>query len=207
MPQALPYIAVAAAGIGAASSISQGIAQGHAANYQAQVAANNAKIAQQNAEHAASAGAADTLTAGLKARAKLGSIRTGYAANNLDVNTGSPADVQVAQRQLGALDTATVAHNAALSVYGYKTQATGYQAQSGLDKMEAGYAPVAGVLRGVGQLAGAVGDFPTGGGKSGDLMEDGQDPIGSLISGPPSPSSNSAWMWSPDNSVDPEDIA
>src|SRR5262245_9354262 len=120
MPPAV--LAPIALGITAVSAVATGIAAGNAASYQSQVAANNAQIARQNARYSASAAAAQTEQAGLKARAQNANLRAALAANGVDVNTGSAADVQDAQRRLGAFDTATVANNAALKIYGYKAQ-------------------------------------------------------------------------------------
>lgn len=172
-------IALTAAAVSAAGAISGGIAQGNAANYQGQVAANNATIARQNATYSAGAAAATTERAGLKARAQDAGVRSGIAANGLDVNSGSAADVQTSQRELGALDTGTVANNGALQVYGYQTQATGYQAQSTLDKQEAGADVAGGFMKAAGTL----------------LANPTVDSFGSsLLSGAPSLPSNYSWM-------------
>lgn len=173
MAVAIPYLAFAGAGLSAAGSIAGGIAQGKAASYQAQVARNNATIAQQNAAHAASVGAEDTEVAGLKARNRLASTRAGFAANNLDITSGSPADVIAGEQKSGALDTETVANNAALQVYGYGTQAAGYEGQAQLDQAEAGFDPIEGALKGTGSLL---------------------DKTSSLISGPPSVPPAYSWM-------------
>lgn len=163
----------------AGSAIAGGIAQGHAASYQAHVASNNAVIAKQNAGYAESAGQAQTERAGLKARQQFGQVRAGIAANGLDVNSGSGADVQTGQREIGALDTTTTANNAALAQYGYETQATGFQAQSELDKAEAGSDPIAGAFKGAGDLL------------SNPSVDSGAS---SLMSGLPTLSDTFSWM-------------
>jgi hypothetical protein len=158
-----------------------GIAQGQADSYQAKVASNNAIAARQNAAYAASAGAAQTEEAGLKARNQAASVRAGQAAEGVDVNSGSAADVQTSQREIGALDTATVSNNAALEAYGYQSQATSFQAQANLDRAEAGYAPFAGAIQGAGTL----------------LSNPSVDSsFSSLLSGTPSTPPNYQWMQS-----------
>ncbi len=206
----LPAVAAVGAGISAVSAVATGISAGNAASFQSQVAANNATIARQNAAHAAAAGAAATEAAGLKARAKSGSLRAALAANGTDVNSGSDADVQVGERQLGYLETATVNHNAALNVYGYKTQAANFEGQSNLDSAEAGFAPIAGALKGAGGFASAYSDFAGGGGSSGGgaATETGTydvthgEGFNSLLSGSPSISGDSSWMYSASNPTD-----
>lgn len=140
------------AGLGAAGSISSGFAAANAASYNAQVANNNATIARQNAAYSASATAAQTTEAGLKARQADAGVMAAAAANNLDVNTGSPADVETSQREIGNYDTAVTASRGAQQVYGYQSQAAGYQAQAGLDQSEVGSDIAGGFLKAGGSL-------------------------------------------------------
>lgn len=153
-------LAIGGAALSAGGAIAGGISQGHALGYQAQVARNNADIAKQNAEYASQAGDVATQRTGLKARSQLNTVRASLAANGLDVNSGSAADTQVSQREIGALDQATTAHDAALQIYGYKTQAQGYTDQSKLLNSEASDAVAEGVLKGAGSLLGAASQLP-----------------------------------------------
>jgi hypothetical protein len=66
-----------------------------------------------------------------------GAIKAAQAAGGVDVNTGSNKDVQVSQRELRKLDTEQEMNKAQLAAYGYRTQATNYQAQAGLYSYEA----------------------------------------------------------------------
>ena len=111
-----------------------GMAQSQAASYQAAIAQNNATIAQQNATYATEAGAAKTQQAGLQGAEQMGAVKTALAANNVDVNTGSALDVETGTREKSALNEYTIANNAELQAYGYRTQATGYDLQSQLDQ-------------------------------------------------------------------------
>lgn len=131
-------------GTGIGGPIDTGISQKMAADYQAQVASNNAIIAKQNAQYAASAGAAQAEEAGLKARAQAAGVRASEAANGVEVNGGSAAEVQDSQRLIGDLNQQTVSNNAALETYGYESQATSFKAQSELQKFEGTYDLVAG---------------------------------------------------------------
>jgi len=157
-------IAAGAALAGAATSafgtIEAGQAQASQASYQSQVARNNAAIAQQKAGYAAQAGEAQAQAESLKNAAQLGDVKTAQAANNIDVNTGSAVDVQKTQREIGEYDTATTMNNALLQAYGYQTEATSFQAESGLESAEASQAPIgAGLSAGGGLLsnAGSIG--------------------------------------------------
>lgn len=144
--------------IGAATSalgtIVGGVAQANQANYQAQVADNNAKIAKQNATSAEEAGRVEAQAQSQKGAAIEGSIIASQAANGIDVNTGSAVDVQKSQRETDALDTANVMRNADLSAYGYRTQASNYQAQAGLDRSQASFAPISAAIGATGSFLG-----------------------------------------------------
>lgn len=185
MVAALPFLAAGASAIG---DIGGGAASAQAAGYQSQVAKNNAIISSQNASYAASAGAAQTEEASLKARADSADIKAGEAANNLDVNTGSAADVATSAREVGGLDTATVANRAAEQVYGYTTQAQDYGYQSKVYSAEEAPDIAGGFLKAAGGLAGAAPSIPGG---------------PSTISGSPSVPNNYAWMQTGDTTAEP----
>jgi hypothetical protein len=138
--------ALIAGGIGAATSaagtIEQGAATSNAAAYSAQVAQNNATIANANAAYATAAGQQQAADTSLKGAAKSGKIKAGQAASGIDVNTGSAVAVQEGQRETDKLDAETVLNNAELKAYGYRSAATGFTAQAGLDTAESEQAPI-----------------------------------------------------------------
>src|SRR6185437_8079095 len=112
------------AGVSAISSIAGGFAQAGMANYQAQVASNNAIIARQKATYATEAGETQAQAESLKERARGASIKAAEASSNVDVNSGTALDLQQSQRELGELDTQTRMSNAALNAYGYRSEAS-----------------------------------------------------------------------------------
>ena len=188
----LPLIGLAAS---AGGTLLGGIASGEAAGYQAQVAKNNAIAERQNAQHAANAGSAQIEQAGLKARAQGADVRAGLAANNVDVNSGSAGDIQTSQREISALDTATVGNRAAEQVYGYETQATSYEAESKLYAAQEPFDIAGGVLGAAGSILGGTSQVPglyswmtkgsSGGGAMGnigDLQGGGSDTNGGAYS-------------------------
>lgn len=163
----VPALMVASAVVGAAGSISSGIAAKNAADYQAAVANNNATIAQQNAEYAMKAGYAQAENQSRKGAANLGRIKTAQAASGVDVNSGSALDVQEGQRETNQLDTETVLNNAQLHAYGYRTQATNFEAESKLDTMKGEAAQTASYFKAGGDLlssASSIGGKWTGSG-------------------------------------------
>jgi hypothetical protein len=143
---------VIGAGVSAYGTMEAGQAQAAAANYQAQVQRNNAIIAEQNAQYAEKAGQVQAGTQSLKSAAAGGKIKAAQAASGVDVNTGSAVDVQEAQREGGKLDTETVLSNAELQAYGYRSQGANFQAEAGLEQMEAEQAPIGADLAAGGQL-------------------------------------------------------
>ena len=138
--------------VSAAGTVASGFATAANANYQSQVAANNAQIAQQNAAYAIEAGQAKTEQQALKNASAGGAIKAAQAANGISVNSGSAVDVQVSEREKGTLDAETTLHNAQLQAYGYRTQATNFEAQSALDTQQAGQAEFGGILGATGSL-------------------------------------------------------
>jgi hypothetical protein len=155
--------AAAVAGIVGSAVTATGVAESgaataNAANYSAQVAANNAVAARQNAQYAIESGNAQATATSLKNASTAGKITTGQAASGVDVNEGSAVNVQASERELGQLDTETILNNANLQAYGYRTQATGYQSQSELEAAEAQQAPIGADLAAGGTvLSGASG--------------------------------------------------
>ena len=151
-----PILGLIGGVISAVGTIASGIAQKNALDYQAQVANNNAIIAQQNANYAIEAGQSKAAQQSLKEAEVGGEIKAAQAASGVDVNTGSNKDVQVSQRMLGKLNTQQQLANAQLTEYGYLSQKTNYEAQSKLDTYEGNVAQTGGFLGGAGQIFGAA---------------------------------------------------
>jgi hypothetical protein len=157
----IPALGLAGAGISAIGSVLGGISAGKAASYSSQVAANNAIIAGENANYAIAAGNEKAATESLKSAAAGGKIKVAQAANGVNVNTGTAVDVQADQREAGALNSETVLNNSQLQAYGYRSQQTGYEAESALDTEKAETAPIAGDLAGAGGLLGSASSIGT----------------------------------------------
>lgn len=139
VPIAVAALALSAVGtgIGIMGQMQQAKAQASAANYQSEVAANNAKIATQNATWANQAGEQQQAQAQLKTRAQVGGILAAQAASGVDVNKGSTIDVRSSAAETGQLDALTLRSNAARQAYGYDVQSTSDTAQSQLDSATA----------------------------------------------------------------------
>lgn len=170
----LAGLGAAGAGISAIGAITGGIAARNAANYQATVARNNQTIALQNAARAEQAGNVQAEAQGRKGAAQVAGIKVGQAASGVNVNTGSAVDVQAGQREINQLDTETVLNNAELHSYGYRSQASNFDAESKLDEAKANNAVPAAALSATGSLLSSASSLglkwsgtPSGGGGGG----------------------------------------
>lgn len=103
-----------------------------AGGYQARVAANNAKLATEDQQNALSAGQTAAEEEKIKTGSMVASEKVAQAANNLDVNSGSPLAVRQSTQKVGDLDAALIQYNAARTAYGYGIQAADNKAQSHL---------------------------------------------------------------------------
>lgn len=116
--------------------------------YQAQVAANNAKIAGENANMDLQAGETAVVNRGLKTRAQVGAQIAGQSASGVDVNSGSFVGARKATSEIGALDALTIRSDTAKKVFADQTQQSNFTAQSQLDsaesEQESSLAPVVG---------------------------------------------------------------
>jgi hypothetical protein len=155
---AIASLAVGAvgAGVGAYGAIQSGEAQQAAANYQAQVARNNATIAGQNAAYATAAGNAQAEQSTMKTNAVVGAMMAGQAASGIDVGSGSALDTRTSQKEVGALEVGTIRNQAAWKAYGYQTQSMSDTAQAGLDTAQGSAAATAGDIGGVSSVLGGA---------------------------------------------------
>ncbi|OOE15116.1 hypothetical protein BSR09_00490 [Stutzerimonas degradans] len=78
----------------------------------------------------------------------IGAQRTGFAAGNIDVNTGSAGQVQNDTAALGELDALTIMNNAAREAYGLRVQAMDQRQQGKLAKWQGKMEAVGSILGG-----------------------------------------------------------
>lgn len=150
---------LASAVISAVGGVASGMAQANAASYQAQVARNNVTIARQNANMEMQAGEAEATSQGLHARERQGGITSAFAAEGVDVNSGSAAAARESQEGLGLLDTMTIRSNARKKAYNDEAQATTFDAQSTLDKMQGSNAEFSSMIGAASSLTGGLGKY------------------------------------------------
>lgn len=148
--------AVAGGAVGAYGAIQSADAGSKAASYQAQVSANNATIAQQNAQYATAAGEAQVTQQQFKTAATIGAIKTNQAASGFDINSGSNVDVQSSAKELGELDALTIRNAAARQAYGYQTQSMSDVASGQLQGAQASQDITAGTVGAGSSILGGV---------------------------------------------------
>ena len=90
---------------------------------------------------------------------KQANIKASTAANGVDVNSGSAVTTQEGAREEPQTDTATTMHNALLQAYGYRTQQTGFEAQSKLDTQQGQSASIGSYFGAAGSLVGNASSF------------------------------------------------
>ena len=127
--------------------------------FQAQVAANNAVLANEAADRALASGTAKSEEVSLKSAANLGAIKAGQAAGGIDVNTGSAVTVQESAREMGKLATERTMNNAQEQAWGYRSASQSDIAQAEVD-VQSGNNAMAGAR--MGALAQEAGGLGTG---------------------------------------------
>ena len=150
------YGSLASGALSAISSITAADAQGRAANFQAAVAENNATLAKQGAVQAQAQGASNEQTMAIKDVAGAGAILAGQAASNIDVNSGSAADVQRSQKTITAMDLTQIRSNAAKTAYDYSVKSVMDTNQASLDVMAGQNAKTSGDISAMSSILGSV---------------------------------------------------
>jgi hypothetical protein len=153
------FMAVVPMLVSAASAAAAGIAASNAANYQAQVAKNNAEMSAQKQKMIVSDYAQRQETMAMQDKAKMGGMQTQIAAGGLDPNTGSSKGVMAGEQAV--LGQNRLAHATAFGEdwYSEKAHQISAQAQEKLDRMQADNARTTGFL-------GAASSLVSGGSKN-----------------------------------------
>lgn len=140
----LPYLAYGSTAlsglggvVGAVGAKNTAEAQAKSAEYQAQVNAQNTKLAEANAGIASQAGEAQAGIQGQRGKAQVGAILAAQGASGIDPYTGSARDVRQSASDLSQLNALTVRSEAIKQAYGYQTQGKSFETQATLGNYEA----------------------------------------------------------------------
>lgn len=143
-------------GIQAAGAIEQGQAAKASADYNAAVSRQNSANAQQNSQIASQAGIAQEGMQEQKTRSVVGQTIANEAGSGVQTTSGSSADTQASEKELGMLDAINVRGNATKEAFGYKVAAVNDEAQSTLDTFQGKNAQTSGYLNAASSLVGAA---------------------------------------------------
>lgn len=122
------------------------------AAFQAQVAANNAKIATQNFNLEIESGEQTAINQEMELRSKVATEKAGQAASGVDVNSGSFAAARAGTAETGTLDVMTNRSNTERKAYGYEVAATSDTAESELLSQESQQAATEAPIAATGSL-------------------------------------------------------
>ncbi len=139
-----------------------GQSQSAEAKYRAQIAANNAVIADQNAEAALDKGRAESAEERRRTAQLIGLQKAQLAAAGFEVSAGSSIDILGDTAALGELDVLRIQADAENTARNYRLQAQGFMAEHGLGRLAAKNARQAGRI-------GAFSTLLTGGARAGSF--------------------------------------
>ena len=106
-----------------AGGLMQAKGQTDNANFESGMLKQNAMFKEQTAQETINAGATSADWQRVRTGQMIGTQRSVQAANGIDVNSGSSAQMQDDTAMLGELDALTIQNNAAREAYGYRVQA------------------------------------------------------------------------------------
>lgn len=151
---ATTYAAAASTAATVGSAVVQANAQEKANAYQAQVASNNQKTAEANAEYSLQVGDTKVAAKQQQTSQMLGAERAGLAASGVDLDSGSPLRLQKDTATLGQVDADTIRSNAARDAYGYRTQGLNFGIVAQQDRTAGNLDAFGDILTGASSVAG-----------------------------------------------------
>jgi len=147
--------------LGVGGALYSGISGMNMANYQAQVAQNNQRMALQMQERAKAEGDTAAYEQDLKNRAMAGQARAQMGASGIDMNSGTMLDLQASQTQLGRLDTLRAKGAKDFEAWRYGVQANQFAAQANLAEAQGTNSLLAGFINAGSSLIGGASNFAT----------------------------------------------
>ncbi len=189
---------IAGTALGAVGSYQSGKAQAAAYGYQARVAAENQKIAMNNAAMERQLGLEEARRQRISTLQAIGKQEVSLAANGVDVGYGTSLDIIEDTAMLGELDALTIEYNSEKKARNYEIEASNFANEANLAQLSARNArtagtisAVAGGLKTVGQigslftsLGGGLGSLGGGATQSGLKLSGGFDVSNSGILNP-----------------------
>lgn len=119
-----------------------GVANAIAGGYQSRVAANNAVLSSYDAQNTLDAGKVAEQESQIKTAETIGAQKTGYAAGNIDVSSGTAAKVSEDQRSIGDFDAALIRYNAERGAWSERQMASNYRTQARMGALATGFGAI-----------------------------------------------------------------
>lgn len=135
------------------SNVFNAFAANEQGKYQQKVANVNAGISERAAADAILRGSLEADEQRKQTQQVIGSQRVAFAANGIDVNTGTAGQIQNDSAALGELDALTIANNAAREAYGYQVQAMDQRQQGKLARYSGKMEMIGSILGGAEKAA------------------------------------------------------
>lgn len=146
-PTTIALAASAAISLGTAAYSADQQKKAGAAN--AEISENNARLAREDAAAAQAMGDRESQQQTWRTRAIMGQQRAAIAANGIDSQIGTPAEILGETAMFGEVDQQTIRLNTARSAWGFNSQATNYANQGALSKFSANAGANATILSGL----------------------------------------------------------
>lgn len=195
---AIPYIIMAVGT--AASYMQQTKANNNMARYQEQVADQNAKMDKAQAANALAQGSYESDQARIRGQLQKGAQIATLAANNVDITTGSAADILGDTAMFTEQDKRQAQINAAAKAYGYDIDALNQKGAGQFAQWNAGVNNQAATIKAVTSLgssaAGAYGAMSSPGSSMGSTLMNGSTYTGpqSLSTSWPGSAGRVSWL-------------
>ena len=148
-------VATIATGVSAYGAYQETKAQNAAAEYNARIHENNAKISEYQAQDALQRGKIEEKQFRLRLSQEQGSRRAGYAASGVVVDDGSSLDLLLDAAEYGEQDAITIRHNAEREAFDHRaagSNSAGAAALSRLNKRSPGFAAGTTLLNGTSNI-------------------------------------------------------
>lgn len=140
---------IASTAIGTVSSVQQGKQQQAMYNYQAQVAEENAKIANKNAANERQTGIEEARLQRMKTLQAVGSQQAAMAANGMDITQGTSLDIIEDTAAMGELDALQIQTNYERKALAYEQQGLNFNNEARMDVIAGKNAYKTGMVKGV----------------------------------------------------------
>jgi hypothetical protein len=120
--------------VGAVASLQQARAQRARARIEARATKSRQDVAQFQAEDARKRGRTEELQRERAGRVTIAQQRAGFAAQGVDISTGTPAELQRQEAAITAVDAATIRANAYREALGYQLTGSRLEQQKAITK-------------------------------------------------------------------------